>query len=91
MEDIEVSPVVDYEEMADLTEGYSGRDISIVCREAAMEPIRELQRMGRMDDEREILDIRPVSRDDFLSAIENIRPATPPEDVRRYIDWAEGS
>jgi len=91
MEDIEVSPVVDYEEMADLTEGYSGRDISIVCREAAMEPIRDLQRTGRMDDEREIVDIRPVSRDDFLSAIENIRPATPPEDVRRYIDWAEGS
>ncbi|TFH08809.1 MAG: AAA family ATPase [Candidatus Thorarchaeota archaeon] len=91
MEDIEVSPLVDYEEMADLTEGYSGRDISIVCREAAMEPIRDLQRTGRMDDEREILDIRPVSRDDFLSAIENIRPATPPEDVKRYIDWAEGS
>ncbi len=91
MEDIEVSPTVDFEEMADLTEGYSGRDISIVCREAAMEPIRDLQRSGRLDDEREILDIRPVSRDDFLSAIENIRPATPPEDVRRYIDWAEGS
>lgn len=91
MEDIEVSPTLDFEEMADLTEGYSGRDISIVCREAAMEPIRDLQRTGRLDDEREILDIRPVSRDDFLSAIENIRPATPPEDVRRYIDWAEGS
>ncbi len=91
MEDIEVSPVVDYEELADLTEGYSGRDISIVCREAAMEPIRELQRSGRMDDEREIVDIRPVSRDDFLNAIENIKPATPPEDVKRYIDWAEGS
>ncbi len=91
MEDIEVSPNVDFEEMADLTEGYSGRDISIVCREAAMEPIRDLQRTGRLDDEREILDIRPISRDDFLSAIENIRPATPPEDVRRYIDWAEGS
>jgi len=91
MEDIEVSPSVDFEELADLTEGYSGRDISIVCREAAMEPIRELQRTGRMDDEREILDIRPVSRDDLLNAIENIRPATPPEDVKRYIDWAEGS
>jgi SpoVK/Ycf46/Vps4 family AAA+-type ATPase len=91
MEDIEVSPIVDFEEMADLTEGYSGRDISIVCREAAMEPIRDLQRTGRLDDEREILDIRPVSRDDFLSAIENIKPATPPEDVKRYIDWAEGS
>lgn len=91
MEDVEVSPTVDYDEMADLTEGYSGRDISVVCREAAMEPIRDLQRSGRMDDSQEILDIRPVSRDDLLQAIENIRPATPPEDVKRYIDWAEGS
>jgi vacuolar protein-sorting-associated protein 4 len=91
MEDVEVSPTVEYEELADLTEGYSGRDISVVCREAAMEPIRDLQRTGRMDDEQEILDIRPVSRDDFLHAIENIRPATPPEDVKKYIDWAEGS
>ncbi len=91
MEDIEVSPNIEYDELADLTEGYSGRDISVVCREASMEPIRDLQRTGRMDDEQEILDIRPVSRDDFLHAIENIRPATPPEDVKRYIDWAEGS
>jgi vacuolar protein-sorting-associated protein 4 len=90
MEDVEVSPTIEYDELADLTEGYSGRDISVVCREAAMEPIRDLQRTGRMDDEQEILDIRPVSRDDFLRAIENIRPATPPEDVKRYLDWAEG-
>ncbi|NHI88729.1 MAG: AAA family ATPase [Candidatus Thorarchaeota archaeon] len=91
MEDVEVAPTVEYEELADLTEGYSGRDISVVCREAALEPIRDLQRTGRMEDEQEILDIRPVSRDDFLHAIENIRPATPPEDVKKYIDWAEGS
>jgi vacuolar protein-sorting-associated protein 4 len=91
MEDVEVSPSIEYDELADLTEGYSGRDISVVCREAAMEPIRDLQRSGRMDEEQEILDIRPVSRDDFLHAIENIRPATPPEDVKKYIDWAEGS
>jgi vacuolar protein-sorting-associated protein 4 len=91
MEDIEVAPDVNYEELADLSEGYSGRDISVVCREAAMEPIRDLQRTGRMDEEEEILDIRPVSREDLLHAIENIRPATSPEDVKRYIDWAEGS
>ncbi|MFX0055428.1 MAG: AAA family ATPase [Promethearchaeota archaeon] len=91
MEEIDVAPEVNYEELADLSEGYSGRDISVVCREAAMEPIRDLQRIGRMDDEEEIIDIRPVSREDFLQAIENIRPATSPEDVKRYIDWAEGS
>ncbi len=91
MEEIEVSPDVDYAELADLSEGYSGRDISVICREAAMEPIRDLQRTGRMDDDTEIFDLRPVSRDDFLNAIENIRPATSPEDLRKYIEWAEGS
>ncbi|MHA2602617.1 MAG: AAA family ATPase [Candidatus Thorarchaeota archaeon SMTZ1-83] len=91
MEEIDVAPEVDYEELADLSEGYSGRDISVVCREAAMEPIRDLQHTGQMDDDEEILEIRPVSRTDFLQAIENIKPATSPEDVKRYIDWAEGS
>ncbi len=91
MTDIEVGPSVDYEELADLTAGYSGRDISVVCREAAMEPIRDLQRSGRMDDDREILDVRPVERGDFLRAINNIRPATSPEDVKRYIEWAEAT
>ncbi|MHA2160892.1 MAG: AAA family ATPase [Candidatus Thorarchaeota archaeon] len=91
MEDIEVSSDVDYDELADLSEGYSGRDISVVCREASMEPIRDLQKTGRLEDEEEILELRLVSREDFLNAIDNIRPATSPEDIKRYIDWAEGS
>lgn len=89
MEEVEVAPDVDFTELADLSEGYSGREISVVCREAAMEPIRDLQRTGRLDDDEVILKVRPVSRKDFLEAIENIRPATSPEDMRRYIDWAE--
>ena len=91
MEDIEIMPEVNYEELSDLSEGYSGRDLSIVCREAAMEPIRDLQISGRMEDEDEIIELRPVSREDFLRAIENIRPATSPEDLKKYSDWAEGS
>lgn len=91
MEDVEISDDVDYSELADLSEGYSGREISVVCREAAMEPIRDLQKTGRMEDEEEIFDIRPVSREDFLLAIENIRPAISPEEIKKYIDWAEGS
>ncbi len=89
MEDVEIAPDIDYRELADLSEGYSGRDLSIVCREAAMEPIRDLQISGRMEEEEEIVELRPVSREDFLRAIENIRPATSPEDLMRYTDWAE--
>jgi vacuolar protein-sorting-associated protein 4 len=91
MEEIEIGIDVDYNEIADLCEGYSGRDLSVVCREAAMEPIRDLQRSGRMDDRAKILELRPVLREDFIAAIENIRPATSPEDIQQYISWAEGS
>ncbi|MHA1909704.1 MAG: AAA family ATPase [Candidatus Thorarchaeota archaeon] len=91
MDDIEIAPEVDYSELSDLSEGYSGRDLSIVCKEAAMEPIRDLQISGRMDEEEEIVELRKVSREDFLDAIENIRPATSPEDLKKYTDWAEGS
>ncbi|UCE10182.1 MAG: AAA family ATPase [Candidatus Thorarchaeota archaeon] len=91
MEEIDVASDVDYDELADLSEGYSGRDISVVCREAAMEAIRDLQRTGRIDTEDMITDLRPVTRSDFVKAIDNIRPATSPEDVGRYMDWAEGS
>ena len=80
-----------HSELADLTEGYSGRDISVVCREAAMEPIRSLQKTGVFEKEERIESLPPVTREDFLSAIENIRPATSPEDVKKYLDWAEGS
>ncbi len=89
MEEIDVEDDVNYGEMADLSEGYSGRDISVICREAAMEPIRDLQVSGRMDDDQEIVELRHVSRNDFLRAIENIRPATSPEDLKKYTDWAE--
>jgi SpoVK/Ycf46/Vps4 family AAA+-type ATPase len=44
-----------------------------------------------MDDKAKILELRPVLREDFIAAIENIRPATSPEDIQRYISWAEGS
>lgn len=89
MEDVDIEPEVDYEELSDLSEGYSGRDISVICREAAMEPIRDLQITGRMDEDQEIVELRFVSRNDFLRAIENIRPATSPEDLKKYTDWAE--
>lgn len=91
MEDVEVSHDVDFSELADLTEGYSGRDISVVCREAAMEPIRDLQSTGEMDRDGPIENLRPVSRQDFLQAIDSIGPGTSPEDVKKYVDWAEAT
>lgn len=33
---------IDYNEVAEYLEGYSGSDIRLVCKEAAMKPLRRL-------------------------------------------------
>ena len=78
LEDIDLDSDVDLNEIADLTEGYSGRDISILCREAAMAPIRELARAGSIDKSSDEIHVRPVKRDDFINALKKIKPTTSP-------------
>ncbi|OAJ43773.1 hypothetical protein BDEG_27093 [Batrachochytrium dendrobatidis JEL423] len=40
--DVRVVGDLDYEALASLTKGYSGSDINLVCREAAMRPLRKI-------------------------------------------------
>ena len=42
LKNIEVGPYISTEALSDATEGYSGADIHLVCREAAMMPMRRL-------------------------------------------------
>ena len=42
LRDIEVGPYITTETLSGATEGYSGADIHLVCREAAMMPMRRL-------------------------------------------------
>ena len=58
-----LSPDVDLEELADLTEGYVGADIEAVCREAVMLALRE-----NMESER-------VEMRHFLEALKKIKPS----------------
>ena len=36
------NPEISYETLVEKTEGYSGSDIRLVCKEAAMQPLRRL-------------------------------------------------
>ena len=84
---VELAEDVDLDELAELTVGYSGSDIRLVCREAAMEPIRELvEEKGLPEGE---VEVRPVCRGDFVKALRKVKPMTKPPDIRRYLDWAE--
>ncbi len=67
---------MDWSKLVQITDGYSGADISNVCRDAAMMPMRRALASGQYS----IMDISgmqseidvPLSLQDFLDAIKNI-------------------
>jgi katanin p60 ATPase-containing subunit A1 len=78
---------VDFSILAEITDCYSGADIAMVCREAIMTPIRELDMAGAITDT--TIKARSVTQDDFLEAIEAISPSISDEEVDRYDKWNE--
>eukprot|EP00250_Pteridium_aquilinum_P010024 c19098_g1_i2 orf=430-1533(+) len=67
-----------YDSMVEATEGYSGSDIRIVCKEAAMRPLRRLMSVleidGRNEDEA-LPEMGPVTREDIEVALKTTRPS----------------
>lgn len=84
---IELDEDVDFELLADLTEGFSGADIANVCREAIMRPVRELDTQGAITDPN--VKARPVNMDDFLESMKVVKPSVSPEELKKFEDWNE--
>jgi len=59
--------------LAQITEGYSGADLEMLCREAGMLALRRHIRPG-MSKEELILDKISVTKDHFKEAYERIKP-----------------
>ncbi len=68
---------VDLEELANMTEGYSGADIEGLCREAAMAAVR--------DDWK----AKPIRMEHFKKAMEEVRPSIASEDIKRFREMAD--
>ncbi|KAG6484946.1 hypothetical protein ZIOFF_053471 [Zingiber officinale] len=68
-----------YDLLVDRSEGYSGSDIRLVCKEAAMQPLRRLMMVleGRQDvvPEDELPEVGPVNPEDVNLALKNTRPS----------------
>lgn len=84
---VELAEDADFEVLAEITEGYSGSDIAMVCREAIMTPIRELDMAGAIEDTS--VAARSVTQDDFLEAIESISPSVSDDEIEKYDNWNE--
>jgi len=79
----------DYIELAVRSEGYSGRDISNVCREVIMIPIRELDMGGLLEDSSQEVFVRDINVQDFNKTLKKIKPMTTGDRLKKHQDWAE--
>ncbi|KAK8612866.1 hypothetical protein V6N13_092970 [Hibiscus sabdariffa] len=68
-----------YDILVERSEGYSGSDIRLLCKEAAMQPLRRL--MTVLEDKQEVVPedelpkVGPVTPDDIETALRNTRPS----------------
>jgi vacuolar protein-sorting-associated protein 4 len=79
----------DYIELAVRSEGYSGRDISNVCREVIMIPIRELDMGGLLEDSEKEVIVRDITIKDFIKTLKKVKPMTTGTELNKYESWAE--
>ncbi|XP_039061661.1 katanin p60 ATPase-containing subunit A-like 2 [Hibiscus syriacus] len=68
-----------YDTLVERSDGYSGSDIRLVCKEAAMQPLRRLMRdlensLEAVPDH-ELPKVGPITPDDIETALKNTRPS----------------
>ncbi|XP_069560790.1 katanin p60 ATPase-containing subunit A-like 2 isoform X1 [Brachyistius frenatus] len=87
---VELRTALDYETLAKEMEGYSGSDIRLVCKEAAMRPVRKifnaLESHQDADTEMPAIQLETVTTADFLEVIAHTKPSAR-NLIDRYTAW----
>ncbi len=84
---VNLDPDVSFGELANYTAGYTAADIALLCREALMYPIRELDAEGALKDV--TIQPRAPSSKDFLLGMESIKPSVSPKELTRFEEWKD--
>mmetsp|Transcript_11975 Transcript_11975/g.16591 ORF Transcript_11975/g.16591 Transcript_11975/m.16591 type:complete len:198 (+) Transcript_11975:3-596(+) len=90
LKEVKLDASVNMEELAKDFDGYSGADITQVCRDACFAQMRNKIRGLKPDQmknlSKEELDL-PVTKSDFEKAKARIQPSVNAKDVQRYEGW----
>ncbi|KAK7325198.1 hypothetical protein VNO77_29356 [Canavalia gladiata] len=86
-----VAPDVNMDEVARRTEGYSGDDLTNVCRDASLNGMRR-KIVGKTRDEiknmsKEEISKDPVAMCDFEEALKKVQPSVSQADIERHEKW----
>ena len=93
LEPHDVAGDVDLAALAAKTDGYSGADVMLLCKEGAMRPLRRL--MERLNDDLEPagfgtdeeVTVGEITGDDIVGALSATRPTQTEAHARRYVEW----
>lgn len=73
------------DELVEITDGFSGSDITALTKDAAMNPLRELGEKLLFTPKEEI---RGLELADFKTSLQYIRPSVSKEGLSRFDEWA---
>ena len=68
-----------------MTKGYSSADLTAVVKDAAMGPLREVPPSDILSMDKDSL--RPVIKEDFVTAIRGMPPSVSQATIQQYHDW----
>ncbi|KAL5975199.1 Katanin p60 ATPase-containing subunit A1 [Asimina triloba] len=91
LKSVEVAPDVNIDEVARKTEGYSGDDLTNVCRDASLNGMRR-KIAGKTRDEIKNMSKDEISKDpvamcDFVEALNKVQPSVSAADIERHEKW----
>jgi katanin p60 ATPase-containing subunit A1 len=90
MRSLKLAEDVDLDDIAQNTDGYSGADITNVCRDASMMAMRRAIAGKRPEEIRamskEAID-QPISKDDFSEAMNRVHSSVGKHDLEKYDKW----
>uniref|UniRef100_A0A182TGL4 Fidgetin-like protein 1 n=1 Tax=Anopheles melas TaxID=34690 RepID=A0A182TGL4_9DIPT len=71
--------------IGDLTEGFSGADMKVLCHEASMGPIRSIpfDQLGDIAKDQ----VRPICYEDFRLALTKVKASVSQHDLKQYVVW----
>lgn len=75
--------------LAEQTEGYSGSDIHVVCKEGAMAPVRRLlERIEKGEQNLSLTDVQSVALTDIEAALKRTKPSAQ-KVSQQYLEWQD--
>ncbi|KAF5401230.1 hypothetical protein PHET_04832 [Paragonimus heterotremus] len=75
----------DMQKIASLTEGYSASDLKELAKEAALQPIRDIDSTKLRTVSPQA--IRPINLSDFIHSLNNVRPSLASSSLAAYEKW----